>query len=202
MPEEKVMYWSPEEVEQGKWIVLPSMRVGRLQHTVPATGRRVFVTTDGRLVCEHGELASSICKWMAAAARAAREGNPAPPRHSACDCENTDGLHWTKEMPRPDRILDQPANSFYGVLEALGTHRLSVRGRALRHVPHTCEHDALYVCQKGDMLCCRHGNSLKTLRAMRLGNRRDFRGVVCTCSTKEPPRRQGCFNPTLRRRRF
>ena len=87
----KHVYWTDDEIQAGKWIVLPNLRVARLHHL--SGDRRVFITTDGKLVCEHGECSSSICSWLSAEQRARKEGVELPQRNSACDCENTDGLH-------------------------------------------------------------------------------------------------------------
>ena len=56
-------YWNESDIKDGKWVVLPTMRVARLHH-VTDCGRKVFVTPAGKLVCEHGECASSIGSWV------------------------------------------------------------------------------------------------------------------------------------------
>ena len=103
-------YWTQSDVDSGKWIVLPSMRVGRLHHV--CEGRPVFVTTAGALVCKHGELSSSICSWISTEQRCTQQGEKPPARNSVCDCENSDGLNWTKEMPRPMVPIDPPESTF------------------------------------------------------------------------------------------
>ena len=190
---EETTYWSEADVKAGKWIVLPNTRVAKLHHLCGE--RKVFITTDGKLVCEHGEVSSSICSWMSAEQRAKGAGIESPPRNSACDCANTDGLHWTKEMPKPLVSLDPPADTLFGILNELGTCRVTVRGHALRHVPHTNGTAALFVSEKGGLLCCRHGHSLNVLRAMHAGKIKKYRGGACDCCIKKPPRRIGLLKP-------
>ena len=165
------------------------MRVARLHHFTEE--RRVFVTSDAKLLCEHGELASSIGSWLSKEQRAMRDGLEPPPRNSVCDCQNTDGLHWTKEMPGPRDSVAPPASTLYGVLEALDAFKVEVRGRPLRQVPHTSGDDALFVSRKGGVLCCRHGTSLSALRGMRAGKIVKARGEPCGCCVAQPPRRVG-----------
>ena len=43
----KHVYWTDDEIEAGKWIVLPNLRVARLHHL--SGDRRVFITTDGKV---------------------------------------------------------------------------------------------------------------------------------------------------------
>ena len=183
------VYWSETDVADGKWIVMPNLRVAKLHHICKDSGRRVFITANSKLVCEHGECASSIGSWVSAEQRANLEGKDAPPRNSICDCSNTDGMHWTKSMPKPITAVDPPADTLFGVLDWLDTHKVVVRGHTLRHIPHTCNASALFVSQKGGLLCCRHGHSLNVLRAMHSGKPTKFRGGVCRCCPSAPPRR-------------
>ena len=187
---EKESYWSDEEVMGGKWVVLPNQRVARLHHV--CKGRLVFITPDAKLVCEHGEVSSSICSWLSSEQRARQEGVEPPSRNSVCTCQNTDGLHFTKDMPGPLVSIAPPADTFFGVLAAMNTSAVTVRGHTLRHVPHTAGKAALFVSEKGGVLCCRHGHSLKTLRMMHAaGKQRKFRGGACDCCVQTPPRRCG-----------
>lgn len=192
---EKNVYWSASDISAGKWIVMPNLRIARLHH-VSDSGRNVFITTNGKLVCEHGECASSIGSWVSTEQAALLAGDEQPSRHSPCDCSNTDGMHWTKAMPQALVCLDPPANSLYDMLGALGTCTVMVRGRALRHVPHTCSTSALFVSPKGGMLCCRHGHSLNVLKNIQKGTPTKFRGGVCSCNVKRPPRRVLGFKQT------
>ena len=136
MPSEvQATYWSDADVQAGKWIVMPNTRVAKLHHV--CNGRKVFITSDGKLVCEHGEVSRSIWSWITAEQRAKSAGIEPPPHNSACDCANTDGLHWTKEMPESLVSIDPPSDTLFGVLNELDTGKVVVRGHALRHVPHT-----------------------------------------------------------------
>ena len=181
-------YWTDDDVKGGKWIVMPNQRVARFHHF--CDDRKVFITPEGKLVCEHGEVSSSICSWLSSEQRTKQEGSSPPTRKSVCDCQNTDGLHFTKEMPAPLFSLTPPADTLFGMLTALGTHKATIRGHDLRHVPHTAGKEARFVSEKG-VFCCRHGHSLKTLRMMQAGEKRNFRGGGCDCCPKTPPRRVG-----------
>eukprot|EP00966_Prymnesium_polylepis_P081763 1893746-Prymnesium_polylepis.2 len=59
------MYWIESDIKDGKWVVLPTMRVAKLHHVTDSV-RKVFVTPAGKLVCEHGECASSTGSWVSA----------------------------------------------------------------------------------------------------------------------------------------
>ena len=93
-------YWSESDVEDGKWVVLPTMRVARLHH-VTDCGRKVFITPAGKLICEHGECASSIGSWVSAEQAAQRVGEQPFSRNGICDCQNTDGMHWSLPLLGP-----------------------------------------------------------------------------------------------------
>jgi hypothetical protein len=60
-------------------VLLPSMRFGRLYSKLP-DGKRVFLTTDRQLVCEHGELSSTICFWLSMEKKARVDCMEAPQR--------------------------------------------------------------------------------------------------------------------------
>ena len=40
-------------------VLLPSLRLGRLYNEL-SDGKKVYLSTEGQLVCEHGELSSNI----------------------------------------------------------------------------------------------------------------------------------------------
>ena len=46
----------------GGLVLLPSFRFARPHSEL--NGRRIFITTGGDLVCEHGELPSTISTWL------------------------------------------------------------------------------------------------------------------------------------------
>ena len=187
--DEKPVYWSEADIQDGRWIVMPNLRVAKLHNVREDSGRRVFITMNGKLVCEHGECASSIGSWVSAEQRAHLDGDAPPPRNSICDCGNTDAMHWTKNMPKPLVEINPPSDTLFGVLDSLDTHSVTVRGHMLRHVPHTCGASALFVSQKGGVLCCRHGHSLNVLRGIRSGKPSKVRGGPCCCCSYAPPRR-------------
>ena len=200
MPSEvEATYWSDADVRAGKWIVMPNTRVAKLHHV--CNGRKVFITNNGKLVCEHGEVSSSISSWVSTEQRAKSAGVDPPACNSTCNCANTDGLHWTKEMPEPLVSIDPPSDTLFGVLNELDTFKVVVLGHDLRHVPHTNGNAALFVSEKGGVLCCRHGHSLNVLRAMQEGKTIRFRGGVCGCCVKKPPRRVGLLKQQQQRGR-
>ena len=80
-------YWTEDDVKGGKWIVMPNQRVARFHHF--CDDRKVFITPESKLVCEHGEVSSSICSWLSSEQRAKQEGASPPTRKSVCDCQNT-----------------------------------------------------------------------------------------------------------------
>ena len=57
--------------------LLSSMVFGREFSTLP-NGKKTYMTTTGKLVCEHGEHASTICHWLMVEKRAWLENTPAP----------------------------------------------------------------------------------------------------------------------------
>ena len=53
--------------------LLPSMRFGKLYSTM-ADGKKIFLSTEGQLLCEHGELASTISFWTSMEKRVKIDG--------------------------------------------------------------------------------------------------------------------------------
>lgn len=88
-----------------RWEVLPSFRLGCFVHIL-RDGKRAMAGSDGRLMCAHGELPSSIRGWMArenayrnalklweAADESSRGPPPTPAfRPPYCDCQSVAGL--------------------------------------------------------------------------------------------------------------
>ena len=187
-------YWTEEEVLSGKLVLLPTLRLARL-HRVEADGRRVFITPQSKLLCEHGECPSTILSWINREAQAAAAGEAAPARSSCCNCLNTDGLYHTQSKPAPAEAPASPP-SLFAFLEELNTHKSIVNGRVARHVPHTHGNGAMYLSQKGGHFVCKHHHTLATIRKMRkarsgCGPAIKFRGGECNCDLKHLPQRNG-----------
>ena len=172
--------------------LLPSMQYGRLYSTQP-DGKRVYLTSAGKLVCCHGECSSTICFWLRAEKRAAAEGQPPPARGgsrglSQCDCQNTDGLNvgWGVGAAAP--CPPAPPPSLFELLEGQGTERVVVRGREARRIPHLP--GPTFVTSTG-RLCCRHGASRQSLIAKQKATP-SARRPACSCELKPlPVRRTG-----------
>jgi hypothetical protein len=54
-------------------VLLPTLRLGRLYNEL-SDGKKVYLSTEGQLVCEHGELASNISYWCAMEKKAKVDG--------------------------------------------------------------------------------------------------------------------------------
>ena len=162
--------------------------------SVRADGKKVFLTTEGKFVCPHGECSSTICYWLREERKAKEAGEPLPPRGgcrglSTCDCQNTDGLN--------SKITDsdgahQPATrppSLFEYLETQGAEMILVKGREARRVPHLC--GPTFVTSTGK-LCCRHGATRFSLvHKKKAGNRPSCRLPACGCELKSLPVRRG-----------
>ena len=190
------VYWTRDDVLSRKMIYMPTGRIARLLRVEP-DGRLVMITPEGKILCEHGECSSTILSWIGAEKAARSKGEEPPPRKSACDCENTDGLYHSKSKPRPpDEELPPQPDSLYSFLsDNLSTHELKVAGRSMRHVPHTTGKKAMYLTQKGGNFVCKHAHSLVVLRKMRkarsAGTTGRFRGGMCDCELDGLPQRNG-----------
>ena len=182
------------ELVAGGLVLLPTMRFGVL-HRVSHTGRRVFVTPGGELLCEHGERPSTILNWTRREERCALEGKPIPQRQSPCDCRNTDCLYHPKSSQAlSTNKLPALPSSLFQFLEDMDTRKSVVRGRTARLVPINRGVSDLYVTESGNFVCAHH-HSRKTLKTRQLkddSNQRsgNFRGGVCGCVLERPLQRK------------
>lgn len=173
--------------------LLPSMQFATL-HSVQPDGKQVFLTTEGKFVCSHGECSSTICYWIREERKAKEAGLPLPPRGgcrglSSCDCQNTDGLNG--KIADPDRAQQPPVrpSSLFEYLEQQGAEQIVVKGREARRIPHLC--GPTFVTETGK-LCCRHGASrLSLINKKKAGDRPSFRLPTCGCELKPLPVRSG-----------
>lgn len=187
-------YWSDEEVLSGKLIMLPTMRLAKL-HRIERDGKRVFITPQSKLLCEHGECPSTIFSWIHRETKALAAGAMVPKRSSCCDCLNTDGLYHTHAKPPPAEPPASPP-SLYDYLELLDTCKSIVNGRVARHVPYTHGSKAMYLTQKGGHFVCMHHHTLATIRKMRkvragTAPAAKIRGGPCNCDLDNLPHRNG-----------
>ena len=163
-------------------VLLPSLRLGRLYNEL-SDGKKVYLSTEGQLVCEHGELASNISYWCAMEKKAKVDGLCPPPRGghinpSVCDCQTTEGLNVT--IPASTLLPAKPS-SLFGFLETSGTEMIKVKGRDARRVPHT--KDAAFVSTVGQVTC-RHGASRRSLIKKERSTTESKRLPSCGCSIR------------------
>ena len=150
---------------ESELVLLPSMHFGKL-YTVQPDGKKVFLTTAGKLVCEHGEISSTICHWISHEKKAEAAGQPMPPRGgskgvSVCDCKSTEGLNVKLCC---SICPPKPPASLFEFLQASGSELIQVKGRSACRVPHMP--GPMFVTSTG-RLCCRHGASRRSLAAAR-----------------------------------
>ena len=167
--------------------LLPSTQFATL-YSVQPDGKHVFLTTEGKLVCPHGECSSTICYWLREERKAREAGESPPPRGgsrglSTCDCQNTDGLNGKiadSDIKPPTR-----PSSLFEYLEDQDSEKILVKGREARLIPHLC--GPTFVTSTGK-LCCRHGASrLSLINKKKAGNRPSCRLPTCGCELKPLP---------------
>jgi len=173
-------------------LLLPAMQFGREYSTLP-DGKKVYLTTTGKLVCEHGECSSTICYWLAIEKKAAGQGNPCQPRGgsrglSACDCQTTEGLN-TKLCG--DILPPAPPPSLFAFLEDQGEELTVIKGREARRIPHL--QGPVFITSTGK-LCCRHGASRQSLIIKQRTTSPSRRLPTCGCELKPLPVRAVSFN--------
>ena len=145
--------------------------------------KKVYLSTEGQLLCEHGELASNISYWCAMEKKAKVDGLCPPPRgghsnHSICTCQTTEGMNVTlaESITPPTR-----PSSLFEFLETSGTEIIKVKGRDARRVPHT--KDAAFVSTVGQVTC-RHGASRRSLIKKERSTTESKRLPKCGCSIR------------------
>lgn len=159
-------------------VLLPSMRFAILYNKL-ADGKKVFLTTEKQLVCEHGELSSTISYWCAIEKKAKLDGLCPPPRGghvgSICDCQTTEGLNVTLQESAVPPVKPM---SLYEFLETSGAEVIKVKGRDARRIPHT--KDAAFVSTVGHVTC-RHGASRRSLIKKERATTESKRLPKCGC---------------------
>ena len=160
-------------------VLLPSMRFASLYSTL-ADGKQVFLTTGRQLVCEHGELPSTIWFWLGIEKRCKAEGVEPPTRGgftpSGCNCVTTEGLNGKI----PDAVCTPcKPTSLFEYLEAKGAETITVKGREARRIPHA--KDAPFVSTVGTVTC-RHGASRRSLIKKQRATGESTRLPACGCT--------------------
>lgn len=122
----------------------------------------MHLTPNGKLVCPHGELSSTLCYWLADEKKAKLKGEPLPPRGgtrmpSSCDCCSTEGLNVAVDASVP---LPAMPSSLFEFLEENGAELVKVKGLDARRVPHMP--GPMFVTKYGKFVC-RHGRSRAAL---------------------------------------
>jgi hypothetical protein len=162
--------------------LLPSMRFGRL-YTTMVDGKKVYLSTEGQLLCEHGELASTISFWTSIEKRAKIDGTEPPPRGgfqtpSICDCVTTEGLNGKID---DDVCLPARPPSLFDFLQSNDAEVIKVKGRDARRIPYT--DSPVFVSTIGT-LTCRHGASRRSLIKKSKTQLESKRLPTCGCKLK------------------
>ena len=206
-------YWTSADVESCMWIVMNGKAMRKLNDVTDSDGHKsnVFVSYDPvadryTALCRHGECASTILSWVNEEKFCLRRGKTPPKRNSACDCQNSDGLHFKDlnallvsrfgELPRP------PANDMLGMLRHIGTRKQLVQGREMRHVPDTEGEHELFLSAKGGHFCCRHGSTMRMLRSYDNYSKKSIvkkRSPKCECNPRKISWRWGSLPLTCKK---
>ena len=134
----------------GPPVLLASGRVGR-QIAQNRSDKPVYLDSEHKLVCLHGERAPSLMAWLAA-----ERADPSYTRPSSgCDCTNIDGL-MSEYAYDPTDDPNLPS-SLYELLGALGAEQKTVMSRPQRKAFASAESE-VWVQPTGTIVCA-HGNS-------------------------------------------
>ena len=174
--------------EMGKTELLASGRLGR-QIAVNRSNRPVYIDSQGKNVCMHGERAGTIQGFL----QAERDGQKDRRYPSICNCENVDGL---LSNTSPDLMNDgagateSSPKSLFELLVVLGAEEKAAYGRPQRKA--LGEGDNEVWVQPAGTLVCQHGNTRKTLLKIKQGSSTFKRKSTVRCScTIAVPRRVG-----------
>ena len=140
-------------------VLLPNLIFGRPYAELP-NGDFTYITAQRKLVCRHGENASTIQWWLAQERRAAETGLPPPTRggsrgHVLCDCQTTEGLNFKNIAP--GACLPCLPSSLFTFLEETGADKICVRGQAAHRIPYLA--GPTYLTATGNVVC-KHGTRL------------------------------------------
>ena len=168
--------------------LLDSGRTGR-QVAVNRSDKPVFLDSQGKLVCHHGERAASIQEWMAK-----ERMGPSYERPSVCDCGNIDGLLRKYDINQGDRVMSPLQGNLYKLLGNLGAEQKVINTRPQRKAIATSDGE-VWVQPTGTLVCT-HGNTRKALAKIAAGRGVSFKrklSVTCNCVLKVPRRTGSIF---------
>lgn len=177
----------------GNPVLLASGRVGR-QVAINRSDKPVYTDAQDKLVCCHGERASSIMAWLAL-----ERSDPDYKRPSVCDCANIDGLlteypHSSAPDSPPDPNLSLP---LYKLLGVLGAEEKTIHSRPQRKALGSGESEVWV--QPSGTLVCTHGNTRKMLARMAADSTTRFKSKSvqrCHCKIAVPRRIGSVFVPS------
>ena len=187
-------YYHAPRLSESAWVLrmtlvlLPALRFA-VRHHVEPDGKEIYLSSDGCLLCPHGEKSSTICHWLVEE-KAARAKGQVPRRRggvraiSSCDCQNTEGLNTAPGDEVKPPVL--PA-SLFAFLEEQQTETVMVKGREARRAPHLT--GPTFVTTTG-ALVCRHGFSRKSLIEKKRSSVASTRRPACGCELQALPARQ------------
>ena len=160
--------------------LLPSMRFGRLYSTQP-DGRQIFLSTERKLVCPHGELSSTISYWTAMEKHAVEKGISPLPRGgnqspSICDCQTTEGLNG--KISADVCVPADPSSSLFEFLMSMDTESIQVKGREALRIPYL--KSATFVSSAGTVTW-RHGATRRSLIAKTKAKGESKKLPCCGC---------------------
>lgn len=165
----------------GPTVLLPSGRTGR-QIATNRSDKPVYIDSQGKATCHHGERAASIMAWIAL-----ERADASYTRPSVCDCENIDGLlteYDYENTPDPTRSLP-----LYKFLGAIGAEEKTVSSRPQRKALGSGD-KAVWV-QPAGTLVCTHGNTRKMIARMIADDSKRFKCKSiqkCRCALTIPRR--------------
>ena len=172
--------------DMGRTELLASGRLGR-KIAVNRSNRPVYIDSQGKRVCMHGERAGTIQGFL----QAERNGQKDMRYPSTCNCVNVDGL---MSSASPDLMNDgateSSPGSLFELLVVLGAEEKATHGRPQRKA--LGEGDNEVWVQPAGTLVCQHGNTRKALLKIKEGSSAFKRKSTVRCScTIAVPRRVG-----------
>ena len=153
-----------------KLILLSTYRFAVL-HNVESCGKRVYVDTNGTLLCPHGETGAIIKNWVAR-----EEAGVAVNRNSTCTCRDTNGLSRAIHRHPPEA----PSSVHAYLLQNENAKTILRRHHPAVELPF---HTGVYLAHNGE-ICCGHGKT----------NRMDHKKCSierCACEVPLLPPRKG-----------
>lgn len=137
--------------------LLPSSRFCAPHHQAQ-NGKIVWISTTGKLCCEHGEYINQVRDWIREEGKAAAEGKPVATRkNTICDCSDVSEYG---RFPRKAATPPAAPNSVYDFLEASGEEHEVVIGETIYKIPHM---DGPTFLREDGTMVCKHGHPRKSV---------------------------------------